>query len=88
MCHKFLALDKTSIEEEKPEVEDNGQTIRPTRSPAGPTNIPLPEVEYWSDLAAGEDEQNLENKVAGFKVCYPFVLKKLILTRSLPSISR
>jgi len=65
-----IALDKTSVEEEKPEVEDNGQTIRPTRSPAGPSVIPLPapEVEDWSDLATGEDEQKLEDKVAGFKV--------------------
>jgi hypothetical protein len=64
-------LDKTNVEEEKPEVEDNGQTIRPTRSPAGPSTIPLPaapEVEDWSDLATGEDEQKLEDKVAGFKV--------------------
>lgn len=69
-------MDKTSIEEERHEVEDNGQTIRPSRSPSGPTDVPLPPitveaepaVEDWSDLATGEDEQKLEDKVAGFKV--------------------
>jgi hypothetical protein len=70
-------LEKTTIEEEKPEVEDPGKTIRPTRSPAGPSNVPLPPlppadaapaVEDWSDLATEEDEQKLEDKVAGFKV--------------------
>jgi hypothetical protein len=73
VCY-LLALEKTTTEEEKPEVEDPGKTIRPTRSPAGPSNVPLPPVppvpavEDWSDLADEEDEQKLEDKVAGFKV--------------------
>ena len=73
----LVALEKTTTEEDRPEVEDPGKTIRPTRSPAGPATIPLPQiptvdpvptVEDWSDLAADEDEQKLEDKVAGFKV--------------------
>ena len=79
----FVALEKTTPEEEKPEVDDPGKTIRPTRSPAGPSNIPLPPlpdsvptVEDWSDLAAGEDEQKLEDKVAGFKVFFISVFLK------------
>ena len=66
-----------SLDEQRHEVEDNGKTIRPSRSPSGPTEVPLPPiatveaelaVEDWSDLAAGEDDQKLEDKVAGFKV--------------------
>lgn len=72
------AMEKTntnSLEEERSEIEDNGQTIRPSRSPsaAGPMPLPPigvpPAVEDWSDLAAEEDMQKLEDKVAGLKVC-------------------
>ncbi|OBZ71172.1 Cytokinesis protein sepH [Grifola frondosa] len=57
---KLHALEKTSAEEDKVEVEDNAQTIRPTRSP---------QVEDYSDLAIDEDEAKLlEEKVADFKV--------------------
>ena len=74
----FVALEKTNIEQDKPEVEDPGKTIRPTRSPAAsnvplPPTEPVPVVEDWSDLAADEDEQKLEDKVAGFKVCSPSI---------------
>jgi hypothetical protein len=66
------ALEKTTMEEDKHEVEDPGKTIRPTKSPAGPGTVPLPPssapVEDWSDLATEEDEKKLEDKVAGFKV--------------------
>lgn len=71
------ALEKTlieSAEEGKPEIEDNGKTIRPSRSPSGIGLVPLPSIEIppavedWSDLAAEEDVQKLEDKVAGFKV--------------------
>ena len=64
-------------EDDKPEAEDNAQTIRPNRSP-GHHSIPLaqspasdipPIVEDYSDLAIEEDEQLLQEKVADFKVC-------------------
>lgn len=73
----LIALEKTSsdlVEQERPEIEDNGKTIRPSRSPAGISLVPLPSIEVppavedWSDLAAEEDVQKLEDKVAGFKV--------------------
>jgi hypothetical protein len=71
---RYLALEKTTTEDDRPEVEDNAQTIRPNRSP-GHQSIPLaqspasdiaPIVEDYSDLA--EDEQLLQEKVADFKV--------------------
>ena len=64
------------MEDDKPEAEDNAQTIRPNRSP-GHQSIPLaqsppsdipPIVEDYSDLATEEDEQLLQEKVADFKV--------------------
>jgi len=73
---RYLALEKTTAEDDKPEVEDNAQTIRPNRSP-GHQPIPLaqapasdipPIVEDYSDLATEEDEQWLQEKVADFKV--------------------
>ncbi|TFK39077.1 hypothetical protein BDQ12DRAFT_630265 [Crucibulum laeve] len=73
---KLQALEKTTFEDEKPEIEDNAQTIRPTRSP-GLRTIPLaqppasdigPIVEDYSDLAAEEDEQWLQDKVADFRM--------------------
>ena len=75
----FKALEKTSLEEEKPEVEDNAQTIRPNRSPSLLNNLPLaaapspdivPIVEDYSDLLSGEDELSLQDKVADFKVSF------------------
>ncbi|KAG2060707.1 hypothetical protein BDR06DRAFT_948085 [Suillus hirtellus] len=71
------ALEKTSMEDEKPEGDDNAQTIRPNRSPAGPGTIPLarapsadivPIVEDYSDIATEEDELLLQEKVADFKM--------------------
>ncbi|KAG2092487.1 uncharacterized protein F5147DRAFT_822346 [Suillus discolor] len=70
-------LEKTSMEDEKPEGDDNAQTIRPNRSPAGPGTIPLarapsadivPIVEDYSDIATEEDELLLQEKVADFKM--------------------
>lgn len=75
--HVASTLDKTSNEDEKPEGDDNAQTIRPNRSPAGPGTIPLakapsvdivPIVEDYSDIAPEEDELLLQEKVADFKV--------------------
>ncbi|KZT69616.1 Pkinase-domain-containing protein [Daedalea quercina L-15889] len=76
---KIQALEKTSVEEEKEkvEVEDNAQTIRPTRSPAGPASVPLPMValpdpetesgvEDYSDIL--DDDDKLQEKVADFKL--------------------
>ena len=67
------ALEKPTVEEDK-QGEDNGQTIRPNRSPAAssihlskPPDI-SPIVEDYSDLVADEDEQSLQNKLADFKV--------------------
>ena len=74
----FVALDKTPAEEEKPEADDNAQTIRPGRSP-GLGTVPLPVAkapepqiapiaEDYSDLLFEEDEAKLEDKVADFNV--------------------
>jgi hypothetical protein len=74
-------LEKSSLEEEKPEVEDNAQTIRPNRSPSLMNNLPLaaypspdipPIMEDYSDLLAMEDETSLQDKVADFKVFFAF----------------
>lgn len=70
-----IALDRTSVEDDKPEGEDNAQTIRPNRSPGlkvvplaqPPSSNIVPIFEDYSDLAE-EDEQQLQEKVAGFKV--------------------
>ncbi|KAG6891524.1 hypothetical protein C0992_005059 [Termitomyces sp. T32_za158] len=68
--------ERPSSEEEKPEGEDNAQTIRPGRSP-GSNAVPLaqapssdiaPIVEDYSDLASEEDEEWLKEKVASFKM--------------------
>ena len=75
---RCVALDKTPAEEEKPEADDNAQTIRPGRSP-GLGTVPLPVAkapepqiapiaEDYSDLLFEEDEVKLEEKVADFKV--------------------
>lgn len=73
---KLQALEKTTVDEEKPEVEDNAQTIRPTRSPGtkpvalaqAPAFGIAPIVEDYSDLATEEDEDWLQEKVADFKI--------------------
>lgn len=79
-CYLFvvvcLALEKTPSEDDRHEIEDNAQTIRPNRSP-GLNTIPLaqppsseiqPIVEDYSDMATEEDEELLQEKVANFKV--------------------
>ncbi|CAL1713540.1 unnamed protein product [Somion occarium] len=78
---KLQALEKTSAEDDKLEVDDNNaQTIRPSRSPVNPgKNVPLPVakapspsispiVEDYSDLAFDEDDDKLQEKVADFKL--------------------
>ncbi|KIM52300.1 hypothetical protein SCLCIDRAFT_1223881 [Scleroderma citrinum Foug A] len=74
---KLQGLEKTAGEDDKVEVEDYAQTIRPNRSPAGPGTIPLakapaadivPIVEDYSDLAVDEDDFALQEKVADFKM--------------------
>ncbi|KIJ62679.1 hypothetical protein HYDPIDRAFT_30272 [Hydnomerulius pinastri MD-312] len=74
---KLQALERTTADDDKPEVDDNAQTIRPNRSPAGPSTIPLakapaadiiPIVEDYSDLAGEEDDLVLQEKVADFKM--------------------
>ncbi|KAF7966406.1 hypothetical protein HWV62_38446 [Athelia sp. TMB] len=74
---KLQAMEKTninSLEEDRSEIEDNGQTIRPSRSPSSIGPVPLPAIEVpsavedWSDLAADDDMQKLEEKVAGLKM--------------------
>jgi len=70
------ALEKTTLDDDRQEIEDNAQTIRPNRSP-GQKSLPLaqappsdiqPIVEDYSDMATKEDEVLLEEKVANFKV--------------------
>lgn len=70
---KLQALERTPPDDDKTETDDNAQTIRPNRSP-GTSVVPLakappsemkPIVEDYSDLA---DENELENKVANFKM--------------------
>lgn len=71
------AMEKTPAEEEKQSTDDNLQTIRPMRSPPGGT-APLPVakppskfapiVEDFSDLDFADDDDKLEEKVAGFRV--------------------
>ncbi|KAI6114307.1 hypothetical protein F5141DRAFT_1105796 [Pisolithus sp. B1] len=74
---KLQGLEKISMEDDKVEGDDYSQTIRPSRSPAGPGTIPLakapaadmiPIVEDYSDLAADEDDLALQEKVADFKM--------------------
>ena len=71
-------LDRTSIEDEKADVDENAQTIRPSRSPSVPdkklsiTKSPTPDmdtiVEDYSDLALEEDDEALQDKFTDFKV--------------------
>ncbi|KAH7337093.1 hypothetical protein B0J17DRAFT_718990 [Rhizoctonia solani] len=56
----------------KSETEENGQTIRPTRSPGG-KNAALPSsmstiVEDYSDLGGEDEDMQIERKVASFKM--------------------
>ena len=78
MSRLRLAMEKPSPEEEKHFGEDNAQTIRPGRSPAGAT-VPLPVAqapsprigtisEDFVDLDFADDDDKLEEKVADFKV--------------------
>ena len=77
-CFTSTALENSKIEDEKQETDDNARTIRPTRSPGGPS-VPLPLakppavgiapiVEDYSDLGSEEDDDKLQEKVADFKV--------------------
>ena len=72
-------MEEEKAEEDKVEIDDNAQTIRPTRSPQGLAVVPLPTatfsepdisavVEDYSDVLFDEDEDKLEEKVADFKV--------------------
>lgn len=69
-------MDKTVLDEEKPEVDDNALTIKPNRSPpAGPLQLikpppidMVPIVEDYSDLAGDDEENYLQAKVENFKV--------------------
>ena len=75
----WAALEKPAADtsdDDRNEMEDNAQTIRPNRSP-GLATIPLaqpppaeipPIVEDYSDMASEEDEAWLQEKVANFKV--------------------
>ncbi|KLO16806.1 kinase-like protein [Schizopora paradoxa] len=71
---KLHGVDKTTLDDEKHEVDDNAQTIRPPsmsgRLPASapPSGNISSIIEDYSDLAAEEDENELESKVAGFKM--------------------
>lgn len=88
-CHindYCLALERTAPDDDKTEADDNAQTIRPNRSP-GTSVVPLakappsemkPIVEDYSDLA---DENELENKVANFKVIFLLSPDALLITR-------
>lgn len=74
----LIGLDRTSIEDEKPDVDENAQTIRPNRSPSVPekklsmTKSHNPDistiVEDYSDLAVEEDDEVLQDKFTDFKV--------------------
>jgi hypothetical protein len=74
-----IALERTNVEDDKPEGEDNAQTIRPKRSPGlkavplaqPPSSNIVPIVEDYSDVAE-EDEVQLQEKVADFKVTKTF----------------
>ncbi|PCH40431.1 kinase-like protein [Wolfiporia cocos MD-104 SS10] len=73
-----MNTDKPVVEGEKVEAFDNGQTIRPTRSPQGPTSVPLPPVssikpeatsgdDDYSDIGFDDDDDKLQAKVDEFK---------------------
>ncbi|KAH8114562.1 hypothetical protein DFH11DRAFT_1689039 [Phellopilus nigrolimitatus] len=74
---KLHGLEKSTHNDEKHEVDDNAQTIRPHRSPsisagrlalaAAPSADMAPIVEDYSDFAAEEDDV-FQDKVADFKL--------------------
>ncbi|KAJ1303227.1 hypothetical protein OPQ81_011425 [Rhizoctonia solani] len=76
---KLHALDKSTDSNGHPgrtksETEENGQTIRPTRSPTGksvPLQNPAPMstiIEDYSDLGVEDEDMQIERKVASFKM--------------------
>ncbi|KAG8729498.1 hypothetical protein FRC11_008644, partial [Ceratobasidium sp. 423] len=76
---KLHALDKSTDSNGHPartksETEENGQTIRPTRSPAeksAPLQNPAPMstiIEDYSDLGGEDEDMQIERKVASFKM--------------------
>ncbi|KAF9525506.1 hypothetical protein CPB83DRAFT_859376 [Crepidotus variabilis] len=74
---KLQALEKTTLDEDKHELEDNARTIRPSAKSPGQQLIPLaqppspsiePIVEDYSDIASEDDDGWLEEKVADFKM--------------------
>ncbi|KAF8349417.1 hypothetical protein F5887DRAFT_946059 [Amanita rubescens] len=73
---KLQALDRAPTEDDKQELEDNTQTIRPNKSPARNT-VPLAQPPSWSINPITEDYSDiaeadeLENKVADFKMKNP-----------------
>ncbi|THH12926.1 hypothetical protein EW146_g7242 [Bondarzewia mesenterica] len=73
---KLQALEKNLVDEDKPEVDDNAQTIRPNRSPGSaggtkflkpPASEIVPIVEDYSDLGIDEDDE-WQEKFADFKM--------------------
>lgn len=74
---KLHGLDKSVLSDEKPDVDDNAQTIRPNRSPSissgkmalasAPSADMSTIVEDYSDLAAEEDDV-FQDKIADFKL--------------------
>lgn len=99
---KLQALERTNVEDDKPEGEDNAQTIRPNRSPGlkvvplaqPPSSNIVPIVEDYSDVAE-DDEQQLQEKVADFKIknsvrrglFHPDDIKTVGLTASPPPMT-
>ncbi|QRW20101.1 STE/STE11 kinase [Rhizoctonia solani] len=76
---KLHALDKSTDSNgtsgrTKSESEENGQTIRPTRSPTGKsTSLQSPApmstiIEDYSDLGVEDEDMQIERKVASFKM--------------------
>ncbi|KAF9517267.1 hypothetical protein BS47DRAFT_1483463 [Hydnum rufescens UP504] len=71
---KLQSLDKSSIEEERPDADDNARTIRPSRSPSAHGSLSrqstsmAPIVEDYSDLAGEDEDFHLQAKVADFKM--------------------
>lgn len=70
----LAALDRTTVEDDKHESDDNAQTIRANRSPGQnlvslaqpPSSSISPIMEDYSDIAEADE---LDHKVADFKVC-------------------
>lgn len=74
----LVALEKTSSDEESSGAEENGRTIRPMISPSQERVEPLTiksappclddVVEDYSDIGGEDDDDYIQDKVAGFKV--------------------